>query len=223
MRETIFFDLDGTLLNTLDDLAAAGNAARGQLGYAPYAVEQYRAFVGNGIPALVRRAISEHCGDEAGFTQALALFSQYYSAHSMDKTAPYPGVMELLGKLKAEGYLLGLLSNKDDANLQPIVAQFFPGIFDVASGIKPGMSAKPDPAALLAMMQQLGAAPAQCIYVGDSEVDCATALRAGVAFIAVSWGFRERAQLTERGAARIADTSEELDVMIHALLPRCFD
>lgn len=203
------FDLDGTILNTLDDLAAATNHVLSENGLPLRSTEEVRSFVGNGIRKLIERAVPE--GSPESLTEQLYReFLPYYQAHCFDRTLPYPGIPEALQKLKEEGYLLAVLSNKADPAVQELCDRYFPALFDFSAGERPGVPKKPAPDALLSAIRELGVAPGETVYIGDSDVDIATAKNAGVPCISVYWGFRSLSFLKEHGAGATVGTPEEL-------------
>lgn len=230
---TIIFDLDGTLLNTIDDLGYACNYALEKTGYPTYPIEAYPAKVGNGINNLIRRALPESERTEDNILRVRAHFVPYYDAHNCDYTRPYEGIPELLATLKAQGHQLAVASNKYQAATEKIVNHFFPGIFDVILGEREGIERKPNPQIVFDILDRLrlkekrSASPerikTELLYVGDSLVDRETARNANVPFVACSWGFVSRAQLIEAGVGRIIDKPQDLllDVYIEqSILPQ---
>lgn len=199
--EAILFDLDGTLLNTLEDLKDSCNAALEACGYAPRTLDEVRRFVGNGVGLLIRRALPEGVGEEE-WARCLALFKAHYQNNLDNKTRPYPGIEQSLDALLARGYRIGVVSNKFDAAVKALCAHHFPRI-QVAVGEREGVRKKPAPDSALAAAQALGVRPASTLYVGDSEVDIQTARNAGMDCLSVDWGFRPEAVLREAGATRI--------------------
>lgn len=199
--EAILFDLDGTLLNTLEDLKDSCNAALEACGYAPRTLDEVRRFVGNGVGLLIRRALPEGAGEEE-WARCLALFKAHYQNNLDNKTRPYPGIEQALDALLARGYRIGVVSNKFDAAVKALCAHHFPRI-QVAVGEREGVRKKPAPDSALAAAQALGVRPASALYVGDSEVDIQTARNAGMDCLSVDWGFRPEAVLREAGATRI--------------------
>lgn len=199
--EAILFDLDGTLLNTLEDLKDSCNAALEACGYAPRTLDEVRRFVGNGVGLLIRRALPEGAGEEE-WARCLALFKAHYQNNLDNKTRPYPGIEQALDALLARGYRIGVVSNKFDAAVKALCAHHFPRI-QVAVGEREGVRKKPAPDSALAAAQALGVQPASALYVGDSEVDIQTARNAGMDCLSVDWGFRPEAVLREAGATRI--------------------
>ena len=216
---TIIFDLDGTLLNTIDDLGYACNYALEQTGYPTHPIADYPRMVGNGINNLIRRALPEAEQTEENIQRVRAHFVPYYNAHNCDYTRPYEGIPELLATLKAQGHQLAVASNKYQAATEKIVGHFFPGIFDVILGEREGIERKPDPTIVfdildrLRLKEQRPAAPERTkteLYLGDSLVDRDTAKNANVPFVACSWGFVRRDALVDAGVTRIIDKPEEL-------------
>ena len=216
MYQTVLFDLDGTLLNTIADLAAAGNHVCRENGWPEYTVDQFRAMVGHGIRNLVIQFSPEDRREAAEVDRTLAQFSAYYGAHSMDRTAPYPGIPELLDRLRAAGLRLAVCSNKADDFSVDLIEHYFPGRFALVRGKRPGVPVKPDPAIVHGMLADLRAAPAGAIFVGDSGTDIRTGHNAGLPACGVTWGFRSRASLVEAGADFLADTPAQLEQLLLA-------
>lgn len=213
MKDTVIFDLDGTLLNTLDDLADSVNAALRKNGLPGRTTDEVRRFVGNGVLNLMRRAIPNG-EDNPKFEQTYADFREYYAQHCTDKTAPYPGIMALLAELSAQGYKLAVVSNKFDAAVKKLNEQYFAGLIPVAIGEKETVRKKPAPDSVFAAMEELQSDAAHSIYVGDSDVDIETAKNAGIPCISVTWGFRDRAFLQEHGARLYADAAEQIKAFL---------
>ena len=213
MFQTVIFDLDGTVLNTLEDLASAGNWICRRKGWPEHTVEGYRQLVGTGMRNLLR--LLDPMGDsDPGLDDALAEYMDYYGQHCLEKTAPYPGIPALLAELKSRGVKLAVYSNKGDRFCGEIVEHFFPGVFDVIRGKVDGVPVKPDPAGLALVMNALEAETATTLYVGDSNVDMETAKNGDLVSCGVTWGFRGRQELEEAGAVHLADTAEELQALI---------
>lgn len=207
--ETVLFDLDGTLLNTLDDLWRSGCAMREHLGLPPLTRAQTRSYVGNGMANYVAMALPggrEHLR----FDEALAFIRAYYDAHCLGDTAPYPGVLELMRTLKERGIATAVVSNKPHSAVVPLVEHFFPGLASCAMGQQEGIRRKPAPDMVEKALEEMGRDKSKALYVGDSEVDVKTAQNAGVPCLCVSWGFRDRWQQEEAGAEFFADTAEEV-------------
>ena len=201
----ILFDLDGTLLNTLEDLTDSTNAALASFGHPARTLEEVRRFVGNGAANLIAQAVPEGC-DPAPVLKA---FQAYYPAHCQIKTAPYPGIERALAVLK-EKYPIAIVSNKPDSAVKQLCAYYFPGIF--ARGEDADCPRKPAPDMLYQAMKAVGADG--CIYVGDSDVDIATAKNAGVPCLSVLWGFRDRDFLTASGTTHFCADPRDLPKMI---------
>lgn len=218
----IIFDLDGTLLNTIDDLGYACNYALERTGFPTYPIEAYPAKVGNGINNLIRRALPESERTEENILRVREHFVPYYNAHNCDYTRPYEGIPELLASLKAQGHLLAVASNKYQAATEKIVEHFFPGIFDVILGEREGIERKPNPQIVFDILSTLhikhytsNIQQSNLLYIGDSLVDRDTAANANVPFVACSWGFVRREALVEAGVSRIIDTPEELALDVY--------
>ena len=205
----ILFDMDGTLMNTLEDMAASVNATLRALGYGERSREQVRAFVGNGAEMLIRRAMPEGSGEQE-IAQALERYREHYAAHCREKTRPYDGIVALLETLHDEGKRVAVVSNKPEGALWTLCDEYFAGLVEVVVGDTPGRRRKPWPDMVEAALKALGAEKKDAVYVGDSEVDVQTGKNAGLPVIAVSWGFRGREALEKAGAERIADTVEQL-------------
>jgi phosphoglycolate phosphatase len=207
--------LDGTLLNTLDDLHASTNFALSEHGLPSRTIDEVRQFVGNGIRNLIRSAVMPQTSQEL-IDAVKATFDKHYDAHNLDRTAPYEGVVELIERLKASGMHCCVVSNKGDYAVQPLVQHFFPGLFDVVCGERErdGIRRKPWPDTVLTCMHAIGAGPGECVYVGDSEVDVLTARNAGIAHIIVTWGFRDEEFLRKQGAKVFAHSVAELEELL---------
>ena len=209
--KAVLFDMDGTLLDTLQDMHGAVNHILAAWGYPPRSMEEVRAFVGNGAAKLMERAIPEALSPQR-FQEILTAYKDWYQAHNCVSTRPYPGMAALLAQLRAAGVETAVVSNKPDATTKALAAAFFPGM--TAFGQRDGVAPKPSPALVELALAELGADASEAVYVGDSEVDVATARSAGLPLIAVSWGFRGREALAAAGAEVIADTAEELGALL---------
>lgn len=208
----IIFDLDGTLLNTIDDLGYACNYALEKTGHPTFPIEAYPAKVGNGINNLIRRALPESERTEENILCVREFFVPYYNEHNCDYTHPYTGVPEVLAALKAQGHLLAVASNKYQAATEKIVNHFFPGIFDVILGEREGIERKPNPQIVRDILKRLRVTGdgLRVLYLGDSLVDYETAKNANVPFVACSWGFVSRERLVTAEIATIVDTPKDI-------------
>ena len=202
--DNYIFDLDGTLLDTLNDLAASTNHALRQHGMPEHTTDEVRRMVGNGVAKLIERAVPQGLGNP-DYEQVLADFKAHYSVHSMDTTRPYPGIEELLHTLKQQGKRLAVVSNKFCTATEALCRHFFGDTIEVAIGESERIRKKPAPDAVIEAMRRLDAHKDNTVYVGDSEVDVATAHNSGLPCISVTWGFRDRALLTDHGATTFAD------------------
>lgn len=214
MYQYVVFDLDGTLLNTLDDLADAGNWTCRQRGWPEHSLEKYKYFVGNGMARLVERFSPEEFRTPEQIQTTLDMFIPYYHAHKADKTAPYPGVPAMMERLKCAGIQMAVLTNKANELARPVVETYYPNVFSVVQGAVPGVPTKPDPTALYRLMERMGAVPRGTLFVGDSNVDICTAKNAGLDSCGVLWGFRTRKELEAEGATYFAETTEQLVELI---------
>ncbi len=215
MYPTAIFDLDGTLLDTLGDLQAAVNHGLASQGLPSRGLAEVRAAVGNGVRRLVERSIPE--GTPAPVLEAaFADFRATYATHYAELTHPYPGMVDLVRSLGEQGVALAVVSNKSDDVVRELIDRYYPGLFSFVSGERAGVARKPDPALVRLAVEALHADPANYVYVGDSEVDLATARAAGCPCIACSWGFRGRERLEELGASPIVDAPRELEAAILA-------
>lgn len=207
----IFFDLDGTLLDTLADIAGACNAALRAAGLPGHPVARYRDWVGGGFPRTVALALESHGADADMATGLVKAARDFYATHPADHTVPYPGIGSALAALCRQGIRLCVLSNKPDDLVATLLGRFFPDIsFAAAHGAVPGRPLKPDPAFALAMLQGLGLEPGHCAYVGDSDVDIALARACGFYPVGVAWGFRGPAKLELAGAPLILRDASRL-------------
>ncbi|MDR1578274.1 MAG: HAD family hydrolase [Deltaproteobacteria bacterium] len=202
-RLAAIFDLDGTILNTLPDLVDSLNLALSAAGFPTHDLDSFRPMVGNGMIKMIERALPAERRDPPTQTGILAHFKKEYAKRQCDRTVPYEGIVELLKDLNAQGWALGVLSNKDHENTLQVVNHYFPGIFHQILGVKPGATTKPDPTGARLICEALGQAPERVFYVGDSGVDMATAIGAGCRPIGVAWGFRPQAELIAGGALAI--------------------
>ena len=208
-RAAVIFDLDGTLLNTLDDLTDAVNATMRRFGFPEKTTEEVRLAVGNGADKLIERTLPNGAATE-GFGDILRWYREYYSLHSAVKTAPYPGIVELLDALRERGCLTAVVSNKQDDAVKLLCRQYFGDRISAAIGESATVRKKPAPDSLFAAMRIIGANLEDCVYVGDSDVDIETAKNADIPCISVSWGFRSEVFLAQHGAKSIVSSPELL-------------
>ena len=214
----IIFDLDGTLINTIDDLGQACNHALSACGYPTHKIEDYPRLVGNGINKLIERALPESDRNEETVMQLRAFFVPYYDEHNCDLTHPYDGIPALLETLKQQGHTLAVASNKYQAATEKIVEKLFPGIFDVVLGERENVARKPDPQIVWDIVEAIGRKGEETIedalYIGDSLVDAETAKAAKLPFVACTWGFCTREQLMTAQAHYMADHPKEILTII---------
>ena len=203
------FDLDGTLLDTLQDLGACADEALRQYGFPGHTMEEYRSYIGNGIPRLIARAVPEGTSEE-NIGKALTAYRAYYEEHCRIKTKVYDGLPGMLCELKKHGVKTAVVSNKPDAAVKKLSCEYFGDQMNYAIGASDGVRCKPYPDMVEAALRALGAEKKDAVFVGDSEVDVQTGLNAGLPVIAVSWGFRPREVVIAAGAEKIADNASEL-------------
>lgn len=216
--DTVIFDLDGTLLNSIDDLTDSINMALSQCGFPKHTLEEVKHYIGDGAEMLVRRALPPKA-DEADYKAVYNAFIQIYSKNMYNKTQPYMGIPELLAELCRRGVKMAVVSNKFQAAVAPLVADYFGGRFPVVVGADANTPKKPDPSGVLKAMAQLGSAPEHTIYLGDSPVDVLTARGAGVFAVACTWGLRERTTLEAVRPNAIIDTPQALLSVLDNKLP----
>ena len=211
MYKTFIFDLDGTLLDTIGDLAASVNYALRTNGMPEHSTDDVRRFVGNGVRLLMERAVPDGAANPL-FDGAFADFRQHYMVHSLDTTRPYDGIPETLAELKSRGCRLAVVSNKFMSATQELIRHFFPDTIEVAIGEHEaeGIRKKPAPDTVFAALKQLGVGKEDAVYVGDSDVDILTARNSGLPCISVLWGFRDRDFLIQHGAKTLISAPHEL-------------
>ena len=209
MKTGILWDLDGTLLDTLEDLADAVNFALQQFGYPERSIEEIRCFVGNGARRLIERSVPAGGDADAVFDT----FRTYYDTHCRIKTRPYDGIMEALQKL-GEKYPMAVVSNKPDSAVKPLCAEYFPGLY--ARGESTDCPRKPAPDMVFKAMEAIGVE--SCIYVGDSEVDVLTGRNAGVPCLSVLWGFRDKAEIMDAGGSHFCEDTAKLVEKLEELI-----
>ncbi len=210
MKKAVIFDLDGTLLNTIDDLGDSVNYVLKKHNYPTFSIEEYKYKVGNGMRKLIERSLPENKRNDETIEQILAEFMAYYGEHKMDKTAPYDNIEQLLKTLKQKGVKTAVVTNKAHISAKPLMDEVFPGLFDVVVGQKEGVPTKPDPTSVFAVLKELGVNADECLYLGDSGVDMQTAKNAGIFGIGVLWGFRKADELIENGAKKLINNPQEL-------------
>lgn len=209
----VIFDLDGTLLDTLEDLTDAVNHVMSAFSLETKSIDQVRSFVGNGVVRLIELCVPG--GDEhEQFSEVLTAFMAYYEAHCNHKTRPYDGVLALIDKLHREGVKLGIVSNKFDLAVKALNRQYFHDWIDFALGVTDALHRKPAPDMVYACIEQMQLKPEEVVYIGDSEVDLMTAQNAGVDCISVLWGFRSLEMLLEYGATQLVSTVDELESLL---------
>jgi HAD hydrolase, family IA, variant 1 len=207
--ETYIFDLDGTLLSTLNDLAASTNYALRWAGMPERSVEEIRMFVGNGVKLLMERAIPDGINNPK-FEETYAKFREHYMEHNLDTTRPYDGIPELLRELKGRGKKLAIVSNKFYAATQELAKHFFPDTIEIAIGERYNIRKKPAPDTVLEALKQLNASKAGAVYIGDSDVDIMTAKNCELPCISVLWGFRDKEFLIKHGGKIFVDKPSEI-------------
>lgn len=211
MKRLVIFDLDGTLLNTIADLAASTNQALRHFNYPEHPTEAYRFFVGNGINKLFERALPEGERTEQNVLRIRSRFIPYYDQHDTDFSTPYPGIPEVLEALQNRGIKLAVASNKYQSATERLITHYFPTLrFEAVLGQREGIPVKPDPTIVNDILQATGIAREEVLYVGDSGVDMQTALHAGVDAVGVAWGFRPRTELEPFHPLAIIDNAEDL-------------
>lgn len=208
---TYIFDLDGTLLDTIQDLAASVNYALSQCRMPERTLDEVRRFVGNGVRWLMIRAVPDG-EDNPRFQEAFDIFRSHYLEHSLDTTAPYPGIMDMLERLKANGKRMAVVSNKFDTATKELIRHFFGNLIEVAIGENEaaGVRKKPAPDTVNEALHQLGVGKEDAVYVGDSDVDIQTARNSGLPCISVLWGFRDREFLLENGATTFVQSPDNI-------------
>lgn len=205
--DSVIFDLDGTLLDTLEDLCNSVNFALRAHNFPERSLLEVRSFVGTGVRNLIKKSVGTDMDDETVDT-VLSTFKNHYKDHSADKTGPYEGITELLAVLREKGVPTAVVSNKVDIAVQMLVKGYFDGLIDVAIGELDGVNRKPSPDTVYLAMENLGVK--NPVYIGDSEIDVLTAKNAGVDGVFVTWGFRDEAQLREAGAEVLVNTAKDL-------------
>ncbi len=211
--QAVLFDMDGTVLDTLDDLCDSINHSLAEFSLPQVSRKHVRQCLGNGAAFLVSHSIPAGSSPELE-ADVLAFYKPWYDAHCLIKTAPYEGILPMMQSLKEQGLRLAIISNKPNRAVQELSDAFFPGLLELSVGESPSVRRKPAPDTVLTAASQIGLSVDQCVYVGDSEVDLQTARNAGMDCISVTWGFRDEAQLIEAGASVLVRTPEELESLL---------
>ncbi len=206
---TIIFDMDGTVLNTLDDLTDSVNYVFSKFGLPTRSRDEYRQFFGNGIGYAMKCAAPEGTPDSL-IEEMIPVFKEYYDIHCLDKTGPYEGIIDLMKELRNSGCKMAIVSNKIDSAVKELNERFFSEYVSVAIGERPGVNRKPAPDMVSAALSELGSSPDEAVYIGDSEVDLMTAKNSNLPCIAVLWGFRGKEFLIKNGASAFAKTPEDI-------------
>ena len=215
MKKLAIFDLDGTLLNTIEDLGYAANHALQAHGYPTHSIASYPFFVGNGVRRLIERVLPEDARTEATIDRLLITFKEYYNDHNTDYTKPYEGIPELLSLLSSRGVAIALASNKYQAATEKLISHFFPTLsFIAVEGQKEGVPVKPDPSIVFEILAKAKTPKADTIYIGDSGVDMETARRACVDSVGVTWGFRPEKELVENHADTIVNSPGDIEKLV---------
>ena len=211
--QAVLFDMDGTVLDTLDDLCDSINHSLAEFSLPQVSREHVRQCLGNGAAFLVSHSIPSDSSPELE-ADVLAFYKPWYDAHCLIKTAPYEGILPMMQSLKEQGLRLAIISNKPDRAVQELSDAFFPGLLELSVGESPSVRRKPAPDTVLTAASQIGLSVDQCVYVGDSEVDLQTARNAGMDCISVTWGFRDEPQLLDAGAATLVHSPKELEGLL---------
>ncbi len=211
--KTVIFDMDGTILNTLEDLADALNYALKNNGFPVRQLKETRTFMGNGIMNFIRKGAPE--GTDSGILEKIKKdIDSYYSVHCADRTRPYPGIPELLTALRKKGYRTAVVSNKEDYAVQKLCSRYFDGLFDAYAGERRGIRRKPAPDTVNEVLRKFRCRREEAVYIGDSEVDIQTAENADMDSLIVDWGYRDRDFLKAHGAGKLFSDTESLRAAI---------
>ncbi len=215
MKRLVIFDLDGTLLNTIEDLGEAANYALEKTGYPTHSIASYPYFVGNGVSKLLQRVLPEDARTEENVNELRKYFMEYYEVHNTDNTKPYPGIIELLEQLQDDGIKLAVASNKYDSAVKKLITHYFPQIkWAALEGQKEGVPVKPDPSIVFEILSKCPTKKSDVLYIGDSGVDMETARRACVTSCGVTWGFRPISELMAYHAENIANQPNEIYTLV---------
>lgn len=211
MIQTIIFDLDGTLVNSVDDIANSCNFALREAGYETHPIEAYKYFVGDGVVKLIERALPQDIEKGQAQDKVLKLYTEHYKKHCFDQTKPYDGIIELLEKLKEKNFKLGVVSNKPNDQVIQVMGKLFDkDYFDLITGVKEGFAPKPDPALTKDLIEKFKVKGENCAFVGDTAMDMLTGISVGACPIGVTWGFRTYEELISNGAKHIINAPLEL-------------
>lgn len=210
-----FFDLDGTLVNSLQDLAEATEFALNKLNIKGHEIDVYKYFIGNGVKKLILRALGKQ--KEQYYDKARELFDDYYLDHCLDHTVPYEGIAELLDKLHQDGHIVGVITNKPDPLAKKICKKLFGKNIDFVIGQQEKAPLKPNPSSVTKMMNHYHATKKQCLFIGDSDVDIITGKNAGIKTVGVTWGNRDKEELIQAGASYVVNDSNELKTLLEKL------
>ena len=218
MVKAVLFDLDGTLANSLKDLADATNYAIGKFGFHERKVEEYKYFAGDGMPKMIERALPEDNNDSETVSKILPIFLDFYGLHFCDNTRAYDGMPDVIDNLKAKGIKVAVVTNKAEEMAHKVVSNLYGDRFDLIFGKRDGIPPKPDPTAALRTMEFLGVKPCECVFVGDSKMDVMTGVNSGAYPVGVLWGFRKEDELISGGAKSIIKQPKELLAIIDNLV-----
>lgn len=211
---TIVFDMDGTVLNTLEDLTVSMNYVLSKFGMPEHKLEEYRLFFGNGVGEALRLSLPEGTSEDI-IDEMLPVFKEHYDEHCLDRTGPYDGILDVMRELKLRGYKTAIVSNKIDSAVKELHQRFFGDSVDIAIGEQPGINRKPAPDMVNLALKELGSSKEESVYIGDSEVDFMTAENSGLPCISVLWGFRDKDYLIEQGAYCFAEKPKDIiDILI---------
>ena len=217
MIKAVLFDLDGTLVNSLVDLANSVNFALEKFGFPVHNTEDFKLFVGDGIPKMIERALPRESRDEATLKKVNEVFMEHYSVHYADNTLPYKGMPELINTLKARGFKLAVVTNKAQDMADKVVKKAYGEVFDIIFGKRENIPAKPDPTATLTVIDELGVKPGECVFLGDSGNDVLTGFNSGAYSVGELWGYRDREELIANKAMYIINSPEELIDLIEKI------
>ena len=217
MIKAVFFDLDGTLVNSLEDLATSANYALKEFGFPQHAVEKYKYFIGDGMQKLIERVLPENERTAEIKQRVFQSFWNHYAEHYIDKTVVYDGIKELLTDLRKEGLKIAVVSNKAQEMALEVTNKLLGDSLDVVCGKQEGYLPKPDPKLTMKTMGEMGVKPEECVFIGDSGMDAATAVNIGCVGIGVLWGFRTEDELLDNGAKFIVEKPNRILDIIHSL------